>query len=126
MFRLLIVPLSEIKSCGVGPSFHKKTMKRRTLQACNLKHSIKKTCFLFWSNFTYLIRAEENPPPPPLPLPWLRAYNEDLYFFHKVIRYRYVLTIVIVYIENLFFRAVKYCSLTFNLRRDCIGWDSIL
>ena len=29
-------------------------MKRRILQVCNLKHSIKKKCILFWAKWTYL------------------------------------------------------------------------
>ena len=29
-------------------------MKRRILQVCSLKHSIKKTCILFWAKWTYL------------------------------------------------------------------------
>ena len=37
-----IMPLSEIKSYVVVMSFYIKMMKRRTLQACSLRHSIKK------------------------------------------------------------------------------------
>ena len=40
--ELLIVPLSEVKSYVVVLSFYIKMMKRRTLQACSLKHDIKK------------------------------------------------------------------------------------
>ena len=39
------VPLSEIKSYVVVMSFYIKMMKRRTLQACSLRHSIKKGKF---------------------------------------------------------------------------------
>ena len=41
----LTVPLSEAKSFFVVLSFHIKMMQRGTLQACSLKHSIKKACF---------------------------------------------------------------------------------
>ena len=41
----LIVPLSEIKSYVVVLSFYINMMKRRTLQACSLWHSIKKGMF---------------------------------------------------------------------------------
>ena len=37
--------LYEVKSCGVVPSYYTKKMQRRILQACNLKHSIKKGMF---------------------------------------------------------------------------------
>ena len=37
-------------SCGMVPSFHIKMMKRRTIQACNLMHSIKNGKLLFWAN----------------------------------------------------------------------------
>ena len=42
MLGLLIAPLSEIKNYVVVLSFYIKMMKRRTLQACSLRHSIKK------------------------------------------------------------------------------------
>ena len=45
MLVLLIVPLSEIKSYVVVLSFYIKMMKQRTLQACSLRHSIKKGMF---------------------------------------------------------------------------------
>ena len=38
------------KSCGVVPSFYIKMMKRRTVQACSLMHSIKNGMSLFWAN----------------------------------------------------------------------------
>ena len=40
MLRLLIVPLSGIKSCNAVPSFYIKMLKQKTLQSCMLKHSI--------------------------------------------------------------------------------------
>ena len=45
MLLLLIVPLSEIKSYVAILSFYIKMMKRRTLQICSLRHSIKKGMF---------------------------------------------------------------------------------
>ena len=45
MLVLLIVPLLEIKSYVVVLSFYIKMMKRRTLQDCSLRHSIKKGMF---------------------------------------------------------------------------------
>ena len=51
---LLIVPLWEIIIYIVVLSFYIKMMKRRTLQACSLRHSIKKSCFLFRANWTCL------------------------------------------------------------------------
>ena len=42
MLGLLTVPLSEIKSYVVVLSFYIKMMKGRRLQACSLRHSIKK------------------------------------------------------------------------------------
>ena len=41
---------TSFKSCGVVPSFHINIMKRRTIQACSLMHSIKNGKFLFWAN----------------------------------------------------------------------------
>ena len=41
--------LSEITSYVVLMSFYIKMMKRRTLQACSLRHSIKKGTFSCWS-----------------------------------------------------------------------------
>ena len=40
-------------------------IKRGTLQACNLKCSIKKACFLFRANSTYSVWARGSPPPSP-------------------------------------------------------------
>ena len=58
MLPLLIVSLSEFKSCGVVPFLYIKIIKQRTLQAFTLKHSIKKrACFHFWVNWTCLRRA---------------------------------------------------------------------
>ena len=54
--------LSEIKSYVVVLSFYIKMMKRRTLQACSLKHIIKKACFLFRTNWIYLSRAGGSTP----------------------------------------------------------------
>ena len=42
MLGLLAVPLSEIKSYVVLLSFYIKMIKGRRLQACSLRHSIKK------------------------------------------------------------------------------------
>ena len=54
------------KSWGVVPSFHIKVLKRRTIQAYNLMHSIKNGKILFWANFSYLSWAEGVLPLPPL------------------------------------------------------------
>ena len=62
--------LSEIKTYVVVMSFYMKMMKRRTLQPCSLRHSIKKACFLFRANWTCLNWAGGRIPPPP---PWLCA-----------------------------------------------------
>ena len=40
------MPLYEIKSCGVVPSFNIKKIKQRILQTCSLKYSIKHTLVL--------------------------------------------------------------------------------
>ena len=48
MLGLLTLPLSEVKFYVVVMPFDIKMMKLRTLQACSLKHRIKKACFLFW------------------------------------------------------------------------------
>ena len=61
------------KSCGVVPSFHIKMMKRRTIQACSLMHSIKNGKFLFWANWTYLNWAGGVLPFPLLPS-WLHVF----------------------------------------------------
>ena len=66
MLLLLIVPLREIKIYVVVLSFYIKMMKQRTLQACSLRHSIKKACFLFRANWTCLSWAGGSPPLPPL------------------------------------------------------------
>ena len=43
---LLIVSLSEIKSCGMASSFHMNMTKQTTFQGSSLNHSIKKGIFL--------------------------------------------------------------------------------
>ena len=48
MLGLLAVPLSEIKSYVVLLSFYIKMMKGRRLQACSLRHSIKKGMLYVW------------------------------------------------------------------------------
>ena len=48
-----------------------KVMKRTTFQACSLKHSIKKVCFLFMANWTHLSRIGGGF----LPLPCLHAWK---------------------------------------------------
>ena len=48
MSLLLIVPFSEIESCGVIPSFYITMRKPKTFQGCSLMYSIKKShvfCF---------------------------------------------------------------------------------
>ena len=62
---------ASFRSCGVVPSFYIKMMKRRTIQACSLLHSIKNNMFLFWENWTYLSWAGEILHFPP---PWLHAF----------------------------------------------------
>ena len=71
----LTVPLSKVKSCGVVPFFYIKMMKRRYLQACSLKHSIKKGIFSIMN----LFRLGRGSPSPPSPR--LRACN-NLVPFH--------------------------------------------
>ena len=65
---LLIVPLSEIKSYVVVLSFYIKMMKRRTFQACSLRHSIK-TGMFFVSGKMDLFKSGRGGVLPP----WLRA-----------------------------------------------------
>ena len=64
MLDLLIGSLSEIKSYVVVLSFFIKMMKKRTFQACSLKHSIKKGMFYVQGklNFFKLGRAGVTDP----------------------------------------------------------------
>ena len=48
---------ASFKNCGVVPSFYIKRMKLRILQACSSMQSIKNGMFLYWANWTYLIRS---------------------------------------------------------------------
>ena len=73
--------LSEIKTYIVVMSFCIKVRKQRT-QACSLRHSIKKECFLFRANWTCLSRAGGNPPPLP-PLFATRLFKTWLYDYSK-------------------------------------------
>ena len=62
---LLTVPLSKIKSRGVAPSFYIKMMKRRTLQASSLKHSIQKgTLFALGKMNLFRLGKGKFPLPP--------------------------------------------------------------
>ena len=66
------MPFSEIKSWGVAPFFYIKMIKRRTLQACNLKYSIQKETLsaLDKMDLFRLGKGESNSlPPPPHPRP---------------------------------------------------------
>ena len=46
-------------------------MQRRTLQACSLKHSIKKTCFSVQGKIEIILVGQgQSPPPPPPPPPF--------------------------------------------------------
>ena len=58
-------------------------MKRRTLQACCLRHSIKKGMFSVHGNLDLLKvgRGESSPPPLLLP-PWLRACISSMMLTH--------------------------------------------
>ena len=64
------------KSYVVVLSFYIKLMKRRTLYFCSLKHSIKKTCFLFRAIWNYL--RGMSPPSPSFPLCYAPANNETM------------------------------------------------
>ena len=64
---------ASFRNCGMVPSFHIKMMRRRTIQACSLIHSIKNGKFLFWTNWTYLSRAG-GVLPLPLPPLWLQVF----------------------------------------------------
>ena len=63
----LILPLSEDKSFFAILPFYIKMMQRRTLQACSLKHSIKKTCFSVQGKIEIILVGQGGSPPPPLP-----------------------------------------------------------
>ena len=71
MLMLLTVPLSEIKSYVVVLPFYIKMMKQRTLQACNSRHSTKKSIapknFSVWGKLG-LFKSDRGAvlPPPPL------------------------------------------------------------
>ena len=70
--------LSEITSYVVLMSFYIKMMKRRTLQACSLRHSIKNRMFsVFWTCLSRAVGEEGSPPPSP-PTPRLRAYAKKV------------------------------------------------
>ena len=75
--------LSEITSYVVLMSFYIKMMKRRTLQACSLRHSIRK------GMFSELVEVGQgwNPPPLPPPIPLGYAPEESqwqIFDFDKV------------------------------------------
>ena len=57
MFGALIITLSEIKMCGVVPSFCIKMIESRTLQACSFKHRIKESMSSVVGKLIYLDRA---------------------------------------------------------------------
>ena len=64
-----IMLLSEIKSYVVVPSFYIKMMKRRTLQACSLRHSIKEGMFSVQGKLDLFKSGRGGvllPPSPPL------------------------------------------------------------
>ena len=71
-------------------------MKGRRLQACSLRHSIKKACFLFRANWTCLSLAGGetsplltphppplNPPPPPTSLGYVPSGDISVMCFIK-------------------------------------------
>ena len=61
------------KNYVVVLSFYIKMMKWITLQACSLENSIKKICFLFMANLTYLNRMGGGGSSPSSP--WLHAWK---------------------------------------------------
>ena len=83
MSGLPIVPLFEIKSYVVVLSLHIKMMKRRTLQACSLKHRIKKGFFSVYDQLDlFKLEIEESSPLHFL----LRAWNRStLKFFETYV-----------------------------------------
>ena len=66
MLGLLAVPLSEIKSYVVLLSFYIKMMKGRRLQACSLRHSIKKGMLSVWGKLDLFKSGRQGGSPPPL------------------------------------------------------------
>ena len=66
MLGLLAVPLSEIKSDVVLLSFYIKMMKGRRLQACSLRHSIKKGMLSVWGKLDLFKSGREESSPLPL------------------------------------------------------------
>ena len=66
MLQLLIVPISEIKSCGKVPSFYMKIMNGRSLQSCSLTQSIKKAHFYFGQTELIKVGQGESSPSSPL------------------------------------------------------------
>ena len=63
----LIVSLSEVKSFFAVLTFYIKMMQRRTLQACSLKHSIKKACFSVQGKIEIILVGQGGSPTPARP-----------------------------------------------------------
>ena len=78
MLGLLAVLHSEIKSYVVLLSFCIKMMKGRLLQACSLRHSIKKGMLSVWGKLD-LFKSNRGgvlpPPPPPRPLGYAPVFD---------------------------------------------------
>ena len=75
------LPLSEIKSCGMVPSFYITLIKRRIVQVCSLMHSIQKSMFSVLGKIN-LIRSCRGGSPAPSPIPLathLHNYGYILY-----------------------------------------------
>lgn len=64
----MIVSLSDIKICDVVLSFYANPMKRKTLQACFLKHRIKKGIFSVLGKLDLFKSGRGSPLLPPLHL----------------------------------------------------------
>ena len=77
---LVVVPLSEIKSYVVVLSFYIKMMKRRTLQACSLRHNIKKGMFSVQGKLGLFDSGRGRVLPSPLPLGYAPAQPVNTFF----------------------------------------------
>ena len=100
MLVLLIVPLSEIKSYVVVLSFYIKQMKRRTLQACILRHA-----FCLGQNGLVEIGQGGSPPPSPSPLGYAPVIQKPQ---------------MRPFIKNVYESVFKYVLLNCTLKKDLI------